>query len=136
VAVLDFQPDWGISQIFPSGQGDWFVQIEPGREELLPLQASLPEGFDDGLDVLKVFATLAAANFSRLALPALGSPATRSTAGLGSATFGHRNALEDLLDAISGERPPITGTRTFTAAAYPSGEWTTYTIEIRVRSVW
>ena len=32
VTVLDLQPDWGISQVFPAGQGDWFVQLEPGRE--------------------------------------------------------------------------------------------------------
>ena len=133
VTVLDLQPDWGISQIFPAGQGDWFVQLEPGREQLLNLRASLPEGYAEGLDVLKVFATVGAANFGRLELPALDQPAARGSARRASATRGQPNPLEDLMDAISGDQPPASATRTFTSAAYPSAEWTSSLVEVHVR---
>jgi hypothetical protein len=133
VTVLDLQPDWGISQVFPAGQGDWFVQLEPGREQLLNLKASLPAGYEQGLDVLKVFAAVGAANFGRLELPALDAPATGGAGKRASATRGQPNPLEDLMDAISGDKPPAFATRTFTSGAYPSAEWTTSLVEVHVR---
>jgi hypothetical protein len=133
VTVLDLQPDWGISQVFPAGQGDWFVQLEPGREQLLSLRASLPEGYIEGLDGLKVFATIGAANFGRLELPAIDQPATRGAARRTSATRGQPNPLEDLMDAISGPQPPAGASRTFTSAAYPSAGWTSSLVEVHVR---
>jgi hypothetical protein len=133
VTVLDFQPDWGVSQIFPKGEGNLFVQIRPDQEELLPLQASLPQGYEDGLDVLKVFGTLGTANFARLVLPALDQPVVRAAVKRASAMCGQPNPLEDLMDAISGDQPPKTSTRTFTAAAFPSREWTSSSIELRVK---
>ena len=133
VTVLDLQPDWGISQVFPARQGDWFVQLEPGREQLLSLRATLPAGYVEGLDVLKVFATVGAANFGRLELPAIDQPATRGAAKRTSATQGKPNPLEDLMDAISGPQPPPRASRTFTSAAYPSAGWTSSLIEVHVR---
>jgi hypothetical protein len=133
VTVLDLQPDWGISQVFPAGQGDWFVQLEPGGEQLLSLRASLPAGYVEGLDVLKVFATVGAANFGRLELSAIDEPATRGSAKRTSATQGQPNPLEDLMDAISGPQPPPCASRTLTSAAYPSAGWTSSLIEVHVR---
>jgi hypothetical protein len=133
VTVLDLQPDWGISQVFPAGQGDWFVQLEAGREQLLSLRASLPADYVEGLDVLKVFATVGAANFGRLKLSAIDQPATRKAAMRTSATQGQPNPLEDLMDAISGPQPPSCASRTFTSAAYPSAGWTSSVIEVHVR---
>ena len=133
VTVLDLQPDWGISQVFPAGQGDWFVQLEPGREQLLSLRASLPAGYVEGLDALKVFATVGAANFRRLELSAIDLPATRGSASRTSATRGQPNPLEDLMDAISSAQPPACATRTFTSAAYPGAGWTSSLVEVHVR---
>lgn len=133
VTVLDLQPDWGISQVFPAGEGDWFVQLEPGCEQLLSLRASLPAGYVDGLDALKVFATVGAANFGRLALSAIDQPVTRGAATRASATQGQPNPLEDLMDAISGPQPPACASRTFTSAAYPSAGWTSCLVEVHVR---
>lgn len=133
VTVLDLQPDWGISQVFPAGAGDWFVQLEPGREQLLSLRASLPAHYVEGLDMLKVFATVGAANFGRLELSAIDQPATRGAAKKTSATQGQPNLLEDLMDAISGPQPPTGASRTFTTAAYPSAGWTSSLIEVHVR---
>jgi hypothetical protein len=131
ITVIDLQPDWGISQIYPAGPGDWFVQLEPGRELLLNLRASLPEGYVEGLDTLKVFATVGAANFGRLELAALDQPAARGT--VTTATRGQPNALEALMDAISGDRPATAATRTLTSAAYPSAGWVSSLQEVHVR---
>jgi hypothetical protein len=133
VTVLDLQPDWGIKKILPSGEGDWFVQLEPGRDQLLTLKASLPPGYDRGRDVLKVFAAVGAANFARLELPALDLPPSRGVAKIASATVGQPNALESLMDAISGNSPPAIATRTLTSGAYPSTEWTTSLIEVDIQ---
>jgi hypothetical protein len=132
VTVLDLQPDWGITQVYPGGEGDWFVQLEPGSEQVLSLQASLPQSFNDGLDTLKVFATVGAANFGRLALGAIDAPAARGMAAQASATRGQRNALEELLDAVAGERPRAAA-RTFTAGNYPSAAWVSSLVEVHVR---
>jgi hypothetical protein len=71
IAVLDIQPDWGISQIHPGvGEGN-LAPIEAGASFDLPLQAQLPPGIDQGTDVLKVFATRGAAEFRWLEMPPL-----------------------------------------------------------------
>jgi hypothetical protein len=124
VTVLDLQPDWGISQVYPSGAGDTFVEIDKGEEQLIPLCAGLPDGYSEGRDILKVFATLDAADFRWLELPALDKPLSKrdSTRGTGS-------PLEALLAAVNGEQPQ---TRSLTPAANPSKEWVTAQIEVRV----
>ncbi|NIO47794.1 MAG: hypothetical protein GTN77_13665, partial [Planctomycetales bacterium] len=42
ITVLDLEPGWGVSQVFPTGAGDNFVEFEPGQELVLPLRAGLP----------------------------------------------------------------------------------------------
>lgn len=125
VVVLDLQPDWGVSQIYPSGQ-DWHAPFDPGQEVIIPLEAGLPEGYEEGADVLKVIAARGSANFHWLELPSLDQPAPvrDQTRGL------HPDPLEDLLRALAAERPP---TRNLNPAAYPSREWTTAQLEVRVR---
>jgi hypothetical protein len=125
VTVLDLQPDWGISQVYPAGAGDTFVEIDKGEEQLIPLQAGLPGGYTQGRDILKVFATLDAADFRWLELPALDKPIEKRAATRG----GPGNPLEALLAAVNAEQPQ---TRTLTPAANPSKEWVTAQIEIRI----
>jgi hypothetical protein len=126
VTVLDLQPDWRISQVYPSGAGDTFVEIGAGEEQLLPLQAGLPAGYTEGRDILKVFATLGSADFRWLELPALDTPISTRAAARG----GSGNPLDALLSAVNAEQPQ---TRTLTPAANPSKEWITAQIEIRVQ---
>jgi hypothetical protein len=133
VTLLDLQPDWGVSQAYPGGEGDWFVQLESGREIAIPLRAYLPPTYFEGRDVLKAFATVGAANFGRLALPALDQPTTRDPWTKGSATRGVPNPLEALLDAVSGDRSPAFATRHMTSASFPSADWTTSQVEIVVK---
>src|SRR5262249_31289270 len=122
VTVLDLQPDWGITQVYPGGPGDRFVEIDAGEEQFLPLRAGLPGDYTEGRDFLKVFATLDAADFRWLELPVLDKPIEKR-----AGTRGPGNPLEALLAAVNEEQPQ---TRTLTPAANPSKEWVTAQIEV------
>ncbi len=125
VTVLDLGPDWSITQIYPSRQDTFFMTFDPGQETLLPLHAYLPEGYTDAVDILKVFATVSSTNFRWLELPALDQPhISRSTRG----TPG--NTLEQLMATLAAEQPR---TRQISLTAYPTGEWVTAQVEVRVR---
>jgi len=111
VAVLDLQPDWGISQVHP-GKGEKLFPLGPAESFDLPLQAQLPAGIEEGTDVLKVFATRRAADFRFLELPALDKPDIR----LGTRTF---------VTAPPPSPPEWYGT--------PHTEWVTAQVEVKMR---
>ena len=134
VAVLDLQPDWGISQVYPGSLSD-FVELEPGKElPLIALKADLPRDYKDGRDIIKVMASIGPANFRMLCLPALDAPLVRSGERPldehRSATPGHHNPLESLFAALTADAPR---TRTVTAITDPATEWTTACVELHVR---
>jgi len=124
VTVLDLQPDWGIGQIYPWEQGDYFIPLDPGQEQLFPIQMWLPEGYGRGTDTFKVFATPEAVNFRWLELPALDQPVTRSADLRGGPT----NGLEALLAAITADRP----TRTGSPLLFGGSPWATAQVELTV----
>jgi hypothetical protein len=126
VAVLDLQPDWGITQVYPSSQDTLFWPFDPGQEQLIPLRADLPSGYTEGTDIIKVFATVGAANFRWLELPALDQPPTRSASIRGGPT----NPLEELLATVGTEEPK---TRHLHLATYPSREWVTVQMEVQIQ---
>jgi hypothetical protein len=133
VAVLDLQPDWGISQIYPTAMSD-FVELEAGKElPLIALRAGLPRDYVEGRDVIKVMASIGPANFRMLSLPALDAPLVRSAERpleqRRSATPGRPNPLETLFAALTADAPR---TRTLTAVTDPTTEWTTASVELRV----
>ncbi len=98
VTVLDLGPGWSITQIYPSRQDTLSMTFDPGQEMLFPLQAYLPEGYTDALDILKVFATVGSTNFRWLELPALDQPfVSKGTRGV------PRNALEQLLEWVTAQ---------------------------------
>jgi hypothetical protein len=125
ITVLDLTPAWGISQIYPSGPADYFVPLDPGEYRDLPLEAHLPEGYQHGADIIKVFGTVGATNFRWLELPNLDQPLLRS-----GAMRGQVNPLEELLAAIAAERPL---SRDLTVSGRPSEEWVTAQVEVRLR---
>jgi hypothetical protein len=125
ITVLDLQPDWGITQVYPLGASDYFVALDPEQELIIPLRGDLPSGYTEGADTLKIFATVGSANFRWLALPALDQPLQRKGATRGKPG----NPLEELLEAIASEQPH---TRNLIPAAFPSKEWVTAEVEVRV----
>lgn len=129
VVVLNLQLDWAIDQIYPASAGNRFVPIDPGDKETIPIYLSLPSGNHEGTDIFKVFATLDAANFRWLELPPLNQPIS-SPISRGFAV--PANPLEELFAAVAAEQPP---TRKGSTVAYPSREWTTTQVSIRVRNL-
>jgi hypothetical protein len=125
VTILDIQPDWGISQIYPSGSG-FFEPLDPGQEITMPLMVDLPQGYVEGTDLIKVLATLGSTNFRWLELPLLDVPPqqTRAASAMPS------NPLEELMAQMTEEGPK---TRNLGPAAFPSWEWTATQVEIRIK---
>ena len=102
------------------------MTFDPGQEVILPLEAYLPEGYTDAVDILKVFATVGSTSFRWLELPALDQPhLSKSTRGL------PKDALEQLLAMVADSTPP---TRHLNPAVYPTREWTTAQVEVYVHS--
>jgi Caspase domain len=119
--VLDLQPRWSIRQIHPL-RGD-YLAVDPGGEQRLALQASLPEPLAAGSDLLKVFATVDPTNFRWLELPALGEPIRSYRASLPG------NALEEILRDLSDGHPRF---RDMTRATHASREWMAGEVEVRI----
>lgn len=123
IVVLDLQPDWGISQLYPTGQ-DWFMPFDPGQEVTIPLRANLSDGYEEGVDVIKVIAATGSANFHWLELPPLDGPMPRRLMQSAS-----QSPLARLIGAVAAERSHA---RNLTPADYPSKEWVTSQVEVIV----
>ncbi|GAA6618389.1 caspase family protein [Scytonema sp. NUACC26] len=122
VTILNLKPDFGISQVYPSRSGN-FITFDPGQEEILPLHASLPNGYEDAQDILKVFATVSATDFHWLELPPLDRPILFSTGK------SPENPLEELLAAVAASQPP---TKNLEPARYPASEWIAEQVVVRI----
>lgn len=121
LTILNLRPSWGVKQVFPAYQD--YEPFEPGQEHLLPLRASLPDGYDSGTDVLKVFATFEATSFRWLELPPLDAPPAQTSVKRSPA-----NALEEMLSMYAAGKL----TRD-TELAYSVMDWTTAAVELNVR---
>lgn len=110
IVVFDLQPDWGISQVYPgTGEGN-LAPLDAGDSFVLPLQAQLPVGIDRGTDVLKVFATLGAADFRWLELP----------------------PLSQVPDRVGAKRSLVAGASRPEWIGVPYQGWTTAQVEVRI----
>lgn len=128
VVVLALSSDWSISQLNILGDNAHFVPFDPGQEEYIPLKMSLPEGYQEGTDIFKVFATVGQANFRWVELPSLDQPIPpSSTRGLKAP----RNQLEELLAAVGADDEPSTS-RNVQVVADPSRGWTTKQVTVKV----
>ena len=122
VTVLDLQPDWRISQIYPSRAGS-YEAIDPGRELILPLHVTLPDGYESGTDIVKVFATMDTTSFRCLELPGLDQPAMRGHSSSGKS----ESALELFLTSFDSRTP-----RAVAVDVCTSAEWVAHQVEIEV----
>lgn len=128
VAVLDLQPDWGISQVYPPPQRGDYVSIDPGKDAWEPMEIELPPDYNEGTDILKVFATIGPANFRWLSLPPLDQQfRSASDRGVPSKP---RNPLEQLLADINAE---VATTRHMKSTVSASEEWIEAEVKINVQ---
>ncbi|MGH9972143.1 MAG: caspase family protein [Pyrinomonadaceae bacterium] len=133
VTVLDLQPDWGISQVYPSpdpetGEAKDYELLEPGEENalLIPLKTDLPEGYQQGTDVIKAIAAVDGTSFRWLELQPLDQAPTPTRA----ITRGPANPLEELMTAFASDQL----TRQVVNLTAPQGKsWGTAEVEVRVR---
>ncbi|MEG4207735.1 caspase family protein [Microcoleus sp. Pol7_A1] len=124
ITALILQPDLSIQQLYPEfGLSE---AVQPGQQKETELQLSLPENYEEGVDVIKVFATLDGTNFQLLELP----PLDQSRKGFGNQT--PTNTLEELLATVVDEDSPQRNIKVVTSA---SKKWTTEKVEVVVKKM-
>ncbi|MGI2905209.1 caspase family protein [Tolypothrix sp. VBCCA 56010] len=136
VVVMDLQSDWAISQLDILEDGAPFATFNPKQEELIPLRFKLAEGYKEGKDILKVFATVGSAKFRWLELPSLDKPIKAKKAAFDEYdenTPRSGDPLDKLLSAISADPDEVPPTREAQVMASNRG-WTTKTVTITVKA--
>lgn len=131
IAVMDLGADWSISQIYPTDKD--YELLEPGADKALryEIQAVLPEGYQDGADTLKIFATVAGTSFRWLELDSLDS-VDQPTRAAKSVLSPNGNALEELMTAF--DAPSLRNFRPVINLSAPKEQnWTTANLQLRVR---
>ena len=135
VTVLDLQPDWGITQIYPTSPDANFIPVDPGKEEYFPLQAALPPNYKEGRDIIKVFATIDQTNFRWLELPSLNEALMDRQY---ETRFKQRriglNALETLMASMIGGSVSASNIRNLVETK-KAMDWTSAEIEIQINQV-
>ncbi|MCT7979802.1 caspase family protein [Laspinema olomoucense] len=128
VAILELQSDWAIEQAWPKAKSEAYVEISPGvaHRDVAVFCPSLPEGYQEGVDIIKVFATLGEAELRGLALPALDSPIV---APPGYRGYSGSDPLSLLAEAIAQEKPQDRKLN----AAYSYREWVVKQFTVRVK---
>lgn len=125
VAVLNFEANWAIEQIYPGSPMENFFTLEPGEEEKIPLLLSIEEEGEQVENTIKVFATKGQANFRCLELPSL----DEKIVSKGASTRSSLNPLDALLAAIDDEQPK---TRRMEAVTSASQDWTAQQLTLTI----
>ena len=103
-AVLDLAPDYSVTQLLPPRKTLSLLPLDPGEGHVMRLQGCLPEQLQEGVDILKVFATRGSVSYRWLELPPLGKPDSGRTMRGG-----------------------------WSPSEFPEEEWISRQVEIRVR---
>ncbi|MCL1474590.1 caspase family protein [Argonema antarcticum] len=122
ISALMLQADLGIVKFYPKSLGG--EPVDPESSKDYTFHMDLPENYQEGVDVIKVFATVDATNFELLELPPLDQPRP----GIGDKN--PTTALGELLSAVVDEDNPQRNIRVVTDA---SEEWTTEKVEVVVK---
>lgn len=129
ISVLDLESNWAITTAFPRDQNLEFEPLSPGGEPLVvPLCASLPEGYTASTEILKVFATVGPSPFRTLELPPLDNPVVAKSARRG----GTKTELDELVAAMSADVPPARSL--VPPKRSESSAWAVAQVEVRVAS--
>lgn len=118
VVVLNLQPDWGVTQIFPCRRDGEYWTLDPKQKKTVEINAYLPDSCEESKDVIKVFATVGIPSFLWRELP----PLHRADSSRRLLRHGSTGASDDPLAAVH---------LTFKESA--SKEWTTAQFEVLVR---
>lgn len=80
--AFDLAPDYSVTQLLPERGIRSLLALDPDQEKELSFRGWLPPGCDEGIHVLKVFATHGVANLHWLELPPLDRPGPVLRSGL------------------------------------------------------
>ncbi|MFP3939288.1 MAG: caspase family protein [Thermoanaerobaculia bacterium] len=127
-AVLDLQPDWGVSRVHPGPREGAYSLLEAGTEQAVFLRAGLPDWIREGRDRLKVLAATGPLDVDCLELPALGVAAGVA----GARSLRNRGEAPDLIESLFNPTGPSTGFRTMQKVAPGGHEWGVDTVEVLV----
>ena len=125
LVALDLKQDWGIDQICPQDATSFF-SLDPEKVMIEPFKVDLPSGYDQGMDTIKIIATLGSADFRVLELPPLDQPIRRLITRGGA---GAMNALDKLLAEVSAD---TTIMRSVKPESYPSEEWAVSEVKLQI----
>lgn len=124
-AVLDLQPDWGITKVHPGPQEGHYTVLEPKAEHPVFLKAGLPDWMQEGRDRLKVIATTGPLDATSLELEPLGE-------STGYRSFRSGGEPQDLRDQLLSPAVLGAGFRSMQTVTPTSHEWAVETVEVRV----
>jgi predicted phosphodiesterase len=125
ITIFDLRPDWGVVQVYPA-DADSEILDPKGTLDLPLTDVSLPAGYTEGQDTIKVFATVESTSFRWLELPSLDQPQQRSMRRAPA------DPLEQLMAAFTAEAPPQ-NVRSFNLGSASVSTWTAAQIDFRVR---
>ncbi|MEP6922348.1 MAG: metallophosphoesterase [bacterium] len=127
LTIFDLQPDWGVTQVYPTDADSEI--LDPQRTLELPLQnVNLPEGYKEGRDTIKVFATVESTSFRWLELPKLDQPPQRGV----NNTRAPVDPLEKLMAAFNAAAPPQ-NVRSFNLGTASVAKWTAVQLDFKVQ---
>ena len=134
VAILDLRPGWDVVQLNPFRADASFWPLGPGQERRVKLRLKLTEGLDEGVDVMKVFATTipASLRWLELSLPDKPPPSRPLVVqnALAKAPGGPgADAFERLLASFAQGESPVRFLAPSPSAAH---DWTVTQFAIRV----
>ena len=121
VTVLDLQADWSIQQVYPNPDDSVYKTLDPESDDVIPFQASLPNGYNTGKELLKVFGVFEPTNFRWLELPPLDQPLTKGSARLRSSARVPANQLEKFMSDMTPDNAK--GLNLLTPSSYANKEW-------------
>ena len=131
LAIMDFQPDWGIAKVYPSADaGQDYELLGSGEDNALffKFSAALPDNYREGTDILKIFATVEGTSFHWLEMPALDQPPSDPPENGVVRSAG--DALEQLMSAFAA---PILTRQIINLSAPKGRSWATAEVEVRIR---
>jgi hypothetical protein len=127
IAMLDLDSNWGIAQVLPPASYNKDTLLLESKKELWPvMNMKIPQGYNEGRDTLKVFATIGSASFRFLELPAL----DQQFQSLRSKGRTARGVLEQLLAAFNDD---MHRTRNASLEVQASAEWVVGEVTLHIR---
>ena len=134
VAILGLMSDWRIEHLYPNS-GINFWPLEAGSGVYIPLESYLPDGYAEGADTFKVFATINPTEFRWLALPPLDKPLDPKYVGFRQANK-PKTPLEEFLAMMTADNLEVAKLDLRNARVQTDGlEWVTEQRQIKLKRV-